>query len=84
MRDPVTLPPADYWELRARIRDVEAVELDARKAAEQFKAKTAAALAARQACFERLVTAHGLDGTTTYGWDDATCALIPDEETPTA
>jgi hypothetical protein len=73
----VKLEKSDYFELRAKIRDVEAVELDAMKAAQVFSQRRAAAVQVRNAVFESLAKQHGFDPTLEYGWDDATCELIP-------
>lgn len=72
----VTLDKADYFELRALIRDVEAVDFDALKAAQVFSQKRAAAVASRNQKFEALAQQHHFDPTLEYRWDDQTCALI--------
>ncbi len=78
----VVLPAADYWELRALIRDVEAVEMDAMKAAQHFGQQAQAAKLKADAKFKAMADAHGLDRSKTYGWNDATCELI-ETRTPT-
>lgn len=77
----ISLDKADYFELRALVRDVEVVEFDALKAADAFKQKAAAAMARRDRKFEHLAKQHGFDPTRTYRWDDQTCELI--DVTPT-
>lgn len=72
----VALPKAEYFQLRTAIRDVEAIELDAMKAAQSFHQQMAAAKARCNALFVELAKAHGFDASDTFGWDDATCELI--------
>jgi hypothetical protein len=72
----VILPRADYFELRALLRDIEAVELDALKAAAAFKVKMQEARAKTAHKLAALAKAHGFNDQGTWGWDDATCALI--------
>ena len=72
----IVLERGDYFELRTRVRDVEAVEFDALKAAQGFAKQRAEALAARERLFTALAQRHGFDATMTFRWDDATCALI--------
>lgn len=76
---PVTLPKADYYELRTAIRDLEIIELDAVKAAQACAARAATARARLAALYDALSETHGLDATVTYRWDDATCTLCPEE-----
>jgi hypothetical protein len=80
---PIVLPKGDYYELRAKVRDIEAIELDMFKAAQRFREQIDAA---RKTFNDRLVaisTEHGFDPAGTYRWDDATCALIPQGATKT-
>lgn len=71
-----TLEKADFFELRTLIRDVEAVELDALRAANAFKQRAAEAESARNRKVVALGTQYGFDPDATYRWDDATCTLI--------
>lgn len=70
------LSKEDYYELRTRIRDVEAVEFDAMKAAQEFNRLMVEATQRRNATFEALATRYALDAKATYRWDDANCELI--------
>ena len=72
----VKLPEADYWRLRTAIRDVEAVQLDAMKAAQEFGRRSQEAQQKANAQLVALAKAHGFDPTKTYGWDDETLELI--------
>lgn len=71
-----TLERGDYFELRSLIRDVEAIELDALKAAQHFARQQADAIAKRNAKFEALAKQYSFDPTLTYRWDDAKYELI--------
>ena len=79
MSDPIVLPPAEYWQLRALIGDVHAAELDAiRIQAEAAKAVKAA----RQRANERLAAvakAHGVKPADTWQWNDEQCSLTAAE-----
>lgn len=70
------LPPADYWQFRASLNELSAIELDASKAAAAFRQRVAAAEQQRRELFARLGKAHGFDPMKNYAWDDATCELI--------
>lgn len=72
----ITLPKEDYYELRTVIRDCEAIELDAMKAAQEFMRQLQAAQQRRNAKFEALAKVHGFDRTLVYRWDDTTLELI--------
>jgi|SRR6185436_4221773 len=80
----VKLERGDYYELRTRIRDVEAVELDAKKAAEAFARRMTEAEQASNATFIKLAKQYGFCSQKTWGWDDATCELVekPPQEKP--
>lgn len=77
---PIPLPKADYFELRTLIRDLEVLDLEAQKAANEYRVKRAAAQQKCRAKLDELAATHGFDVTGTFGWDDAACALVP---TPT-
>ena len=64
----VTLDKADYWELRAAIRDLELAQIEARQ-------KVALAGARQNAVLERLAEAHGFDGAKRWAFDDDACTL---------
>jgi len=72
----IVLERGDYFELRALIRDVEAIELDAMKAAQVYRDRREAARQRSQTKFEALAKQHGFDPTKSYRWDDAACELI--------
>ena len=78
----IALDNAEFWELRARIRDVQAVELEALKAAEEFKKKAAESNAVLQKFWQGLATAHGFDLTKNYQLDDTTHELVATAEQP--
>lgn len=70
------LPKEDYFELRAVIRDCEAIELDAMKAAQRYANQQHEAQQRRNATYEALAKAHGFDPTLTYRFDDKALALV--------
>lgn len=65
----VPLESSEYWELRAKIRDVEVADMQARQA-------VSAAMQARNAAFDALAAKYGLDSKLAYECDDRTCELI--------
>lgn len=67
----VVLDPADFWQLRARIRDTEAATTEAKQA-------IAAALQRQNELFEQLSKKYGFDPAVVYRWDDNACTLIPE------
>ena len=69
MSEPIVLAPADYWELRALMSDLDVAEAEAVQ-------RIGAARQRRNVKFEALAEAHGFDPKLTYRWDDATCALV--------
>ncbi|HMF61518.1 MAG TPA: hypothetical protein VK595_14155 [Vicinamibacterales bacterium] len=71
----VTIPKAEYFELRTALRDVEALELEAMKAAQEFGQRMTAAKERAAALFGQSAAAHGLS-TGSYLWDDTTCEII--------
>src|SRR4051812_6610071 len=71
------LKPEDYWELRSRIRDVEAVELDLMKERAAGLARLEAAKQTCRALLARLTTAYALPDTT-FTWNDDRHELIPE------
>lgn len=73
------LPRADYFELRALLRDVEVAEFDALKAVQAAQAKLGEVKARLVARFDALAAEHGFARDVVYGWDDQTCALIPQD-----
>jgi len=75
----ITLPKEDYYELRTRIRDVEAIQFDAMKAAQEFGRQIQEAHQRSQATFNALAKTHGFDPALNYRWEDATCELIVTE-----
>jgi hypothetical protein len=66
------IPDLDYWKFRALVNDVRAIEVDANRAASEFKQRIAAADQKAQA----FAVSIGLDPAKGYRWDDATCELI--------
>lgn len=66
----IVLEPAEFWQLRARIRDTESAAADA-------KAAINAALQQQNAYFDVLSKKYGFDPAVTYRWNDKTCTLIP-------
>lgn len=70
------LERADYFELKSRIRDLEAIDHDMLKAAVQFKERVAVALAKKQETFQRIAALHGITGDKAFRLDDDACALI--------
>jgi hypothetical protein len=74
------LSKEDYYELRTRIRDVEAVELDALKATREFEKLHHEALQRRNTTFDEMTQRYDLDPKATYRWDDKTCELILQEK----
>jgi hypothetical protein len=76
-RDRVKLPSGDYWQFRSSLNEVNAIELEAVKAAAAYRQRIAAAEQKTRELFARLGKAHGFDPQKHYGWDDATCELIP-------
>ncbi len=74
--DPVTLTPADYWELRARLRDVEAVKLDLLKQRLEGERRLSEARAAAGVCEARVRAKYALPDVE-FGWNDETLELIP-------
>jgi hypothetical protein len=75
-----TLDKAEYFELKAKALQIESVELEAMKAAQQFAARRQQAAAASNALFEQLGQKYGFDPGQFYRWDDATCSLIQTPE----
>ena len=69
----MTLAKADYYELRAAVLAIDAVELQALKAALAF-GQQATETRARATTLARTLQ---IDLTATYEWDDATCSLRP-------
>lgn len=69
----MTLAKADYYELRAAVLAIDAVELQALKAALAFGQEATATRAHATA----LALRHKVDLTASYDWDDATCSLRP-------
>jgi len=80
--DSVVLDKGDYFELRTAIRDVEVVELDAMKAAQEFARQQKAAMAARTALLDRLAAQYGFDPALEYRWNDAERSLTPVQSAP--
>lgn len=72
MGSPVKLPPAAYWEIRARIRDVEAVEYELLQQRLAGQRRLADAKAAVNACLDR----WGVPDTS-FNWNDDTQELTP-------
>lgn len=70
------LPPAEYWQFRACRNEVSAIEVEASKAAAEFRQRVAIAEHRTRELFVRLGKAHGFDPLKKYAWDDATCELI--------
>ncbi len=80
MSDRIRLQKGDYFELRAIRRDIEAIELEAMRAAQSFHARVASAQQRVNAALTAAATKYGLDPAVTYTWDDATCELITAKE----
>ena len=79
---PVILDKGDYFELRAAIRDVEAVELDLLKAQRVFDQRLTAAVRTRGEVFARLAQQYHFDPSLTYRWDDQARSLIVEASRP--
>ena len=82
----IVLSPADYWEIRARSRDVEIFTRDLERLSTSPWAKDgdvialmqrrfSTAIERREALWGRLRATYDLDEKP-YGWDDDQCALI--------
>jgi hypothetical protein len=71
----ITLPPAVYWELRARDAAVEVAEAELLRAQIHHRQAIAAAKAQAAEAFDRLGAPHGLQPGATYTWHDEDCSL---------
>jgi hypothetical protein len=71
----IALDAADYWKLRALIRDVDAAEHDLLSAEVRLRAAVALATKKRAAFYEEMATKYGFDANADYGWDDASLQL---------
>lgn len=71
----VPLAPADYWRLRAKIRDVEAEELELLKAQIEIGRRLQAARAGVAAVLKALEQQYP-DIPPCFGWNDDTLELI--------
>lgn len=68
----ITLPPADYWRLRALAADLEREQMTAMLAQTRIEA----ARTRQQTFFATLAAEHGLPPGP-LSFDDATCSLVP-------
>lgn len=74
----VTLTPADYWEFRTRVTDLEIAKRDAIERAKRDAEKAVAAAAGKfSVYFASLGKKHGFDPAVNYRWDDTTLTLTP-------
>lgn len=78
-RTRVKLAESEYFKFRALIHDVESVELQAMKAAQEFKQRAADAYAKAKAYFEQLGKTHGFDPSLSYGCSDETMEIFVTE-----
>jgi len=72
----VTLPPEQFWKFRAKVKDLETLQLEAVQAIQQLQAKVHTADAECRALFRDLGKAHGFNPDLTWGWNDETCELV--------
>lgn len=70
------LERGDYFELRSRTRDVELVELEAMKAAQQFARQAMDAAKVKSDLYEALAKKYEFDPKQTYAFEDATLELV--------
>jgi hypothetical protein len=75
-RTRVKLPEAEYHKFKALVGATHGIELEALKAAEQFKQRAGEAQAKCSAYFVELAARHGFDSTRIWRWDDETLELI--------
>lgn len=73
---PIKLDAADYWEMRSRTRDVEAVEYDLLRERQAGLQRLEAAKSKFREVFARLAKKYQLPEAG-YGWNDETLELIP-------
>ncbi len=73
----VTLSPAEYWELRARLLAVDAAEADLLRAQIAGRTAIAAARSKVAAMFDRIAPTYGLDPAANYTFNDDACTLTP-------
>lgn len=72
----IKLSGEDYWKFRASVNDVNAIHVEATKAAATFRQRIGAASEKTRALFAELGKAHGFDPLLHYAWNDETCELI--------
>lgn len=72
----VTLTKEDFFELRSVIAEISLIELQAQRAATEFKERLSAALQAKDAKWTALTTALHIDPALNYRLDDKTYALV--------
>lgn len=71
-----TLSKEDFYELRSLLSDISLIELQAMKAANEFRARAAAANEAKDAKWAALTKALNIDPALNYRLDDRTYELI--------
>lgn len=76
MGSPVKIEPADFWELLARRRYVDAIEHDLLKQRIEGQRRLAEAKAAAMACHARVRERYALPDAD-WQLDDATCEVTP-------
>jgi hypothetical protein len=72
----VALEAADFWQLRAFVKDVEAIELDFLRVRREFDLRLREAIERRDRVFANLQKKYGLRENGKYRCDDSTCALV--------
>lgn len=72
----VKLTKEDFFELRSVLSDISLIELQAMKAANEFKERLTEALKVKDAKWAALTTAHQIDPKANYRLDDQTYELI--------
>jgi hypothetical protein len=73
---------ADYWELRARQRDVQAVELELLQQRLEGQQRLVAAQRASETCLRALLTKYAIPAGAGLRWDDATRSITVTPATP--
>jgi hypothetical protein len=74
----IRIEPTDYWELRTRIRDIEAIEFDLLKQRQAGLERLEAAKRACEATVARLATKYSLPAAPfAFKWNDERLELLP-------
>ena len=71
----IELSPAEFWQLRALVRDVEALELEFVRLKEDLTRRAQEAVARRDDTLTALAAKYGFPPERRYQFHDATCSL---------